>query len=65
VKSIADLRATVIHLVETSPAGQAHEELQNLLHLRVHDTLRFLAGARALQRSDQRQWQKSRRVAGF
>ena len=44
------LRATLIHLVETSPAGQTHQELQDLLHLRVHDTLRLLVRARELQR---------------
>ena len=44
------LRATVIDLVETSPAGQTHEELQDLLDLRVHDTLRFLVRAHKLQR---------------
>lgn len=44
------LRATLIHLVETSPAGQTHEELQDLLHLRVHNTLRLLVHAGALQR---------------
>lgn len=44
------LRATVIDLVETSPAGQTHQELQNVLHLRVHDTLRFLVRAHELQR---------------
>jgi hypothetical protein len=48
--SQGSLRATVIHLVETSPAGQTHEELQNVLHLRVHDTLHFLVDAGALQR---------------
>src|SRR5947209_19291488 len=45
------LRATVIHLVETSPAGQTHSELQDLLQLRVHDTLRLLVRARELQRN--------------
>jgi len=44
------LRATLIHLVETSPAGQTHTELQDLLHLRVHDTLRLLVRARELKR---------------
>jgi hypothetical protein len=44
------LRATLIHLVETSPAGQTHTELQDLLHLRVHDTLRLLMRARELKR---------------
>src|SRR5437870_1792949 len=32
------LRATLVHLVETSPAGQTHEELQDVLLLRVHNT---------------------------
>lgn len=44
------LRATLIHFVETSPAGRTHEELQDLLQLRVHDTLRLLVRARELQR---------------
>lgn len=44
------LHSTLIHLVETSPAGQTHQELQDLLHLRVHDTLRILVRARELQR---------------
>lgn len=34
------LRATAIFLVEQSEAGQTHEELQQQLGLRVHDTLR-------------------------
>lgn len=44
------LRATVIHLVEISPAGQTHTELQDLLQLRVHDTLRLLVQDHALTR---------------
>ncbi len=44
------LRATVTYLVEKSPAGQTHEELQELLQLRVHDTLRLLVRAQALTR---------------
>jgi len=44
------LRATLIHLVESAPAGQTHGELQDLLHLRAHDTLRLLVRARELQR---------------
>ena len=44
------LRATLVHLVETSPAGQTHEELQEVLLLRVHNTLRLLVRARELQR---------------
>ena len=44
------LRATVTYLVEKSPAGQTHDELQDLLQLRVHDTLRLLVHARALTR---------------
>lgn len=44
------LRATVTYLVEKSAAGQTHEELQQLLQLRVHDTLRLLVRAQALTR---------------
>jgi len=44
------LRATVIHLVEISPAGQTHSELQDVLQLRVHDTLRLLIRDHALTR---------------
>jgi hypothetical protein len=44
------LRATVIHLVEISPAGQTHSELQNVLQLRVHDTLRLVIQDHALTR---------------
>lgn len=44
------LRATVIHLVEISPAGQTHSELQDVLQLRVHDTLRLLIQDHALTR---------------
>src|SRR5437879_7666036 len=43
------LRATLVHLVETSPAGQTHEELQDVLLLRVHNTLRLLVRARELR----------------
>ena len=44
------LRATVIHIVEKSPAGQTHGELQEMLQLRVHDTLRLLIQDHALTR---------------
>ena len=44
------LRATVIHIVEKSPAGQTHGELQDMLQLRVHDTLRLLIQDHALTR---------------
>ena len=44
------LRATVIHIVEKSPAGQTHGELQDVLQLRVHDTLRLLIQDHALTR---------------
>lgn len=36
------LRATVVVLVCQSPDGHTHEELQDLLGLRIHDTLRSL-----------------------
>jgi hypothetical protein len=44
------LRATVVVLVKQSPAGQTHEELEALLRLRVHDTLRSLVADKALAR---------------
>lgn len=44
------LRATAISLVEKAPAGQTHEELQERLRLRLHDTLRDLVEAKALTR---------------
>jgi hypothetical protein len=44
------LRATVTHIVEKSPAGQTHGELQDMLQLRVHDTLRLLIQDHALTR---------------
>jgi len=44
------LRATVTDLVGKSPAGQTHSELQELLHLRVHDTLRLLVHGHMLSR---------------
>jgi len=44
------LRATVTDLVEKSPAGQTHGELQDMLQLRVHDTLRLLIQDHALTR---------------
>lgn len=44
------LRATVIVLVCESPAGWTHEELEQLVGLRVHDTLRDLVQARLLGR---------------
>ena len=44
------LRATVTYLTAESAAGQTHGELQDLLQLRVHDTLRLLVNAGALVR---------------
>jgi hypothetical protein len=44
------LRATLVYLVEQSPAGQTHEELEQRLGLRAHDTLRSLVEARAIAR---------------
>lgn len=34
-----NLKQTVIHLVDQSVAGKTHEELEEQLHLRVHNTL--------------------------
>jgi len=44
------LRAAAVSLVERAPAGQTHEELQEKLRLRLHDTLRDLVEAKALTR---------------
>lgn len=44
------LRATVVVLVCEAPAGRTHEELEVILGLRVHDTLRSLVEAHALGR---------------
>lgn len=44
------LRATIVVLVCEAPAGCTHEELAELLGLRVHDTLRSLVEAHALGR---------------
>ena len=44
------LRATLVSLIEESPAGQTHEDLQQRLGLRVHDTLRTLVVDRAIGR---------------
>jgi hypothetical protein len=44
------LRTTVEVLVKQAPAGHTHEELQALLALRVHDTLRSLVEAGRLGR---------------
>jgi hypothetical protein len=44
------LRATVVVLVKESPAGHTHEELEALLQLRVHDTLRSLVNEKELAR---------------
>lgn len=39
------LRATAIHLIEQSEAGQTHEELEHRLGLSLYDTLRSLVEA--------------------
>ena len=44
------LRATSVFLIEQSPAGHTHEELQQRLGLRVHDTLRSLVEDGAISR---------------
>jgi hypothetical protein len=44
------LRATIVVSVCEAPAGCTHEELAELLGLRVHDTLRSLVEAHALGR---------------
>ena len=44
------LRATVVVLIKQAPAGRTHEELQALVGLRLHDTLRSLVESKALGR---------------
>jgi len=44
------LRATVVVLVREAPAGHTHEELQGIVGLRIHDTLRSLVADRVLGR---------------
>jgi hypothetical protein len=44
------LRATIVALVHEAPAGQTHEELEQVLGLRVHDTLHSLVEDRLLSR---------------
>jgi hypothetical protein len=44
------LRATLMFLIQASPAGQTHEELRQRLGLRVHDTLRSLVLGSAIGR---------------
>ena len=44
------LRSTLVRLVEQSPAGSTHDELQPVVRLRVHDTLRALVAAGQLGR---------------
>ena len=47
---VGTLRATLKHLVQQAPAGHTHDELQSLVRLRVHDTLRNLVAAGELGR---------------
>ena len=44
------LRATAVFLVEQSPAGLTHQELQQRLGLRVYDTVRSLVADGAITR---------------
>lgn len=50
------MRRTLTQRVETSPAGQTHDELREAVRLRVHNTLRLLVGAHALVRKP---WQEA------
>jgi hypothetical protein len=44
------LRATLVRLVKQSVAGATHDELQAIVRLRVHDTLRLLVRAGLIRR---------------
>ena len=46
------LKATIKTLVESGPAGFTHEELEGLLHIRVHSTLWELVRENAIGRED-------------
>ena len=46
------LKATLKALVESGPAGFTHEELEGLLHIRVHNTLLELVREKAAGRED-------------
>jgi hypothetical protein len=46
------LRATLLVLVCESPAGRTHAEIEQIVGLRVHDTLRSLVEAEALGREE-------------
>ena len=46
------LKATVRHLVQTSEAGQTHEELQEHLHVRVYHTLLDLVRRNEVSREE-------------
>ncbi len=46
------LKATLKTLVESGPAGFTHEELEGLLHIRVHSTLWELVRENAIGRED-------------
>ena len=46
------LRKTVIFLVEEAPAGHTHQELEAILNLRVHDTLRALVNEKCIARRE-------------
>lgn len=44
------LRATIVVLIKRAPAGHTHEELEVILGLRVHDTLRSLVEVKEIAR---------------
>lgn len=46
------LRRTVIFLVEHAPTGHTHRELEAILSLRVHDTLRALVNEKRIARCE-------------
>ena len=52
--SAGTLKETIIHLVNDSPIGHTHSELQCILHLRAHNTLLELVTQKQITRADWR-----------
>jgi len=47
-----NLRKTLVHFIETAKAGMTHGELETLLHLSVHHTLRDLVRKNSISRKE-------------
>ena len=45
-----NLKETVVHIIGNSDSGNTHEELENKLHVRVHNTLLDLVNSNKIKR---------------